>query len=158
RRDAERQVEAILTRVQEGLRTRDPQLLSSPESYFYDDASPDRYVLFDVMPPSVDVGTRTLLEKNTRMLAARDGPTVVYWTDKFIGADCTGAEGSYAYFRGILHSKIHYRDGRSFDATIRHTYVLKKIHGKYLIVHEHGSVPYSPMSIEAAPHDVSGGR
>lgn len=147
-RDAVAQVEAILSRVQEGLRTRDPQLLSSRDSYFYDDASPDHYVLFDVMPPDFDVGAQTLLEKNTRMLSLRSGPTVVYWTDKFVGADCSGAEGSYAYFRGILHSKIRYQDGRSFDATIRHTYVLKKVGGRYLIVHEHGSVPNVVMDID----------
>ncbi|HEY3657344.1 MAG TPA: nuclear transport factor 2 family protein [Steroidobacteraceae bacterium] len=140
---AERAVDNALKSLSEGYRTLNPRLLTSPAVYYSDDSSPSRYVLFDVMPPFVDVGFNTLLEKNTKYVDIIDGPIVVSWTDTYVDGD-----SGFAYFRGIMHAKASYKDGRKLDIALRHTLVFKKIDGKFLIVHEHASVPDAAIGIE----------
>lgn len=148
--DAERQVDAILKTYTEGHRLKDAHLLTSPTMYFFDDSSPDHLVIFDVLPPFVDIGAKTLLEKNQKYVDVTTGPTIVWWTDKFVGADCSDADGSYAFFRGVMNIKdLHFKDGRTMNFSLRHTLVLKKFHGKFLIVHEHASVPDTAASLDA---------
>jgi len=141
---AERAVEVVLHSVIEGFRTRDAKLLSSSDIYFSDDSSEYHYVLFDVIPPFVDVGYKTLVDKNTRFIAAVEGPVTVSWTDKYIDGD-----GGFAYFRGVMHVHGVYKDGRKLEFALRHTLIFKKINGKYLIVHEHASVPDVAIGMES---------
>jgi ketosteroid isomerase-like protein len=136
-------VEHALAMMVEGWKTRDANVLSSRDIYFSDDTSKDEYVLYDVMPPFVDAGYKNLFEKNVKYFAATEGPTEVYWTDKHIDSD-----GEFAFFRGIMHAKAKYKDGRSLDFVLRHTLVLKKFGDKFLIVHEHASVPDAVVGIE----------
>jgi ketosteroid isomerase-like protein len=143
----ERAVQTALQMIIDGYRTRDVNVLASPQVYFSDDNSDSHFIMYDVMPPLQDVGYQGIVTKDTQFLAATVGPIVVSWTDKHIDAD-----GEFAFFYGIMHATATYKDGRHLDFNLRHTLIFKKIHGKYLIIHEHGSVPDASVGIEAPKH------
>ncbi|HEV7785554.1 MAG TPA: nuclear transport factor 2 family protein, partial [Thermoanaerobaculia bacterium] len=53
------------------------------------------------------------------------------------------------YARGIDRWVITGKDGKPLEVVFRFTDVLKKIDGKWLIVHEHLSVPVDPATGQA---------
>lgn len=139
---AEAAVNKSLQVMAEAYRLQDAKMLTSPNIYFSDDASPSHYVLFDVMPPFADVGFKTLLLKNIGFMDATGGPVIINWTDKYIDSS-----GDLAFFRGIMHVQLKYKDGRDLQFALRHTIVFKKIDGRYLVIHEHASVPDASVGV-----------
>ncbi len=50
-------------------------------------------------------------------------------------------DGKLVYSRGIEPITVTAKDGSKFSITLRITDDLRKIHGKWLITHEHISIP-----------------
>jgi uncharacterized protein (TIGR02246 family) len=93
-------------------------------------------VVFDVIPPRQYVGADAYKKDWQGFLGAFNGPITVENSDLQIFSD-----GKLAYAHYIQHSTGTGKDGKPIDMTVRITDVLRKTKGKWLIVHEHVSVP-----------------
>jgi uncharacterized protein (TIGR02246 family) len=93
-------------------------------------------VVFDVTPPRQYVGADAYLKDWQGLFAAFPGPTVFKQLDLSITT-----AGSMAYSHFIGDSLLTAKDGSKVDLVCRVTHVYRKIHGHWLIVHEHVSVP-----------------
>ena len=92
--------------------------------------------VFDVVPPRQYVGWNAYKKDWEDFLAHFDGPISVELTDLHVTT-----LGSLGYGHSIQHVRGPMRDGKTLDLTVRVTDVYRKIGGKWLIVHEHVSVP-----------------
>lgn len=93
-------------------------------------------VVFDVIPPRQYVGAESYKKNWQGFLDSFNGPAKFEESDLHAFAD--GKLG-YAYY--AMHIQGTGKDGKPIDLTIRGTDVLRKIKGKWLIVHQHLSVP-----------------
>ena len=93
-------------------------------------------VVFDVVPPRQYVGWNAYKKDWEDFLALFDGPIGVELTDLHVTT-----VGSLGYGHSIQRVSGPMRDGKTLDLTVRVTDVYRKIGGKWLIVHEHVSVP-----------------
>jgi ketosteroid isomerase-like protein len=93
-------------------------------------------VVFDVVPPRQYVGADAYLKDWQGLFAAFPGPTVFKELDLSI---TTAGSMAYSHFFG--DSLMTAKDGSKVDLVCRVTHVYRKIHGHWLIVHEHVSVP-----------------
>ena len=96
----------------------------------------DSLFVFDVVPPRQYVGFDAYKKDWQDTLALFDGPVTFVLSDLAI---TTG--GGLAYSHSIQHVTGKSKKGDPIDLTVRVTDVYKKIKGKWLIVHEHVSVP-----------------
>lgn len=96
-------------------------------------------VVFDVIPPRQYVGWDAY-KKDWQDFFGSVGPFAVF--------EITGltvhAEGNLAWSYSFQHYRVEMKGGGSRDATVRVTDVYRKIGGRWLIVHEHVSVPVDP--------------
>ncbi len=93
-------------------------------------------VVFDVVPPRQYVGWNAYKKDWEEFLALFDGPLTVELTDLRVTT-----AGTLGYGHSIQRVKGRMRDGKALDLTVRVTDVYRKVKGKWLIVHEHVSVP-----------------
>ncbi len=93
-------------------------------------------VVFDVIPPRQYVGFEAYKKDWQEVLDMIPGPITFDIVDMSISA-----EGNLAYSRAIEHVAGKMKDGGNLDITVRVTDVYRKKNGKWLIVHEHVSVP-----------------
>ena len=93
-------------------------------------------VVFDVVPPRQYVGWNAYKKDWEDFPALFDGPINVELTDLHVTT-----VGSLGYGHSIQRVSGAMRDGKTLDLTVRVTDVYRKIGGKWLIVHEHVSVP-----------------
>lgn len=135
--DAEHQINDALHDLSEGFRLRDPALASS--LYIHNDS----YMLFDVYPPLYDRGYARVLAKNIDYLKAIDGASTVFWTDKHIEVD-----HKLAFFRGLMHVDAKVKTGGRFGGVFRHTLIFRKFGTKWLVIHEHVSVPAKALDMQ----------
>ena len=99
--------------------------------------APDRMlVVFDVIPPRQYVGAAAYRKDWQTFLDSFDGPITVELID-LAGA----ADRNLAYSHSIQHVAGSDKQGKKLDLTVRVTDVYKKAHGRWLIIHEHVSVP-----------------
>jgi uncharacterized protein (TIGR02246 family) len=101
--------------------------------------------VFDVIPPRQYVGAaawRKDFQDFFTSVAA--GPTTVEMSDLDIMTD-----GKLAFAHYTSHLTSTDKSGKKFEMVLRTTDGLKKIKGKWLIVHEHNSVPVD-MATEKA--------
>ena len=98
--------------------------------------SDESLLIYDAILPRKYVGA-TALRKNWKgFLAAY--PTTMHAA---VSDWKIEAEGSLGYGHGLFRVTGVDKDGKPLDITTRVTYVFKKINGKWLAVHEHGSWP-----------------
>jgi uncharacterized protein (TIGR02246 family) len=93
--------------------------------------------VFDLIPPRQYVGAaawRKNFEGFYTTVAA--GPMTVELSDLDVMTD-----GKLGFTHYTSHITSSDKDGKKFEMVMRTTDVLKKIKGKWLIVHEHNSVP-----------------
>ncbi len=109
-------------------------------------------VTFDIMPPLQAVGFERNLETTQTVLDATVGPFTVDYSDINITVD-----HNHAYGRYIVHVAGKLKDGRQIDMLERTTDVWQKIKGKWLIVHEHNSVPIDMVTGKANMKAPMGG-
>jgi uncharacterized protein (TIGR02246 family) len=93
-------------------------------------------VVFDVVPPRQYVGAAAYRKDWQTFLGSFDGPITVELTDLDVGAD-----RNLAYSHSIQRVSGTDKQGKKLDLTVRVTDVYQKIRGRWLIVHEHVSVP-----------------
>ena len=107
--------------------------------------APDETLLvFDVIPPREYKGADAFRKDWQGFLDSSDGPIAIENSDMNVASDDAMAFATYiAYMTGKG------KDGNPIDVTMRITDVLRKSSGKWLIVHEHVSVPVDLASGKA---------
>jgi ketosteroid isomerase-like protein len=98
-------------------------------------------VVFDVIPPRQYVGADAYKKNWQGFLGGFNGPVTFEDSDMQIVAD-----GKLGYAHYIQHVAGTGKDGKPIDITVRVTDVFRKTKGKWLIVHEHISVPVDVAS------------
>ncbi len=103
----------------------------------------DSLFVYDVIPPRQYVGTAAFRKDWQETLAAYVGPiqtSVADWT--------IDVEGDFAYAHGTARLTGKDKDGKPMDSNVRVTDIYKKTGGKWLVVHEHVSVPIDPITLK----------
>jgi ketosteroid isomerase-like protein len=98
-------------------------------------------VVFDVIPPRQYVGAESYKKNWQGFLGSFNGPVTFENSDMQVVAD-----GKLGYAHYFMHITGTGEDGKPVDMTVRTTDVLRKVKGKWLIVHEHISVPVDVAS------------
>ncbi len=94
-------------------------------------------IVFDVVPPRQYVGFDAYKKDWQEFFAALPGPV-----DQFELTDLSvTTDGKLGYGHSIQHVVATQKDGSKADFTVRVTDCYRKIDGKWLITHEHVSVP-----------------
>ena len=98
---------------------------------------PDESLLvFDVVPPRQYAGAKAYRKDWEDLFAAFPGAVDFEIRDLRIMTD-----GELAFSHSIQHAVLTGVDGMKVDITARVTDVYRKINGKWLIIHEHISIP-----------------
>jgi ketosteroid isomerase-like protein len=93
-------------------------------------------LVFDVIPPRQYVGAAAYRKDWQGFLDGFAGPIAVELANLDIGVD-----RNLAYSHSIQRVSGTDKQGKKIDLTVRVTDVYQKIHGRWLIIHEHVSVP-----------------
>jgi uncharacterized protein (TIGR02246 family) len=110
--------------------------------------TPDQtLVVFDVVPPRQYVGAAAYRKDWQTFLDSFEGPITVELSDLDVAAD-----RNLAYSHSIQHVAGTDKQGKKLDLTVRVTDVYKKVRGRWLIVHEHVSVP---VDLDAGKPDLT---
>jgi uncharacterized protein (TIGR02246 family) len=110
--------------------------------------APDQtLVVFDVVPPRQYVGAAAYRKDWQTFFDSFEGPITVELTDLDVAAD-----RNLAYSRSIQRVAGTDKHGKKLDLTVRVTDVYKKAGGRWLIIHEHVSVP---VDLDAGKPDLS---
>jgi uncharacterized protein (TIGR02246 family) len=93
--------------------------------------------VFDVVPPRQYVGAKAYRKDWEDFFASFPGPVETFEiTDLKVMTD-----GHLGFSHSIQRAVVTDKDGKKADITFRLTDVYRKVNGKWLIVHEHVSVP-----------------
>jgi ketosteroid isomerase-like protein len=128
--DDEAQIQTLEHGVQDAFRAKDTAAIMK----FY--APGNELFVFDVIPPRQYAGYDAYQKDWQDTFASFDGPVAFE-----IGDLTITTAGRLAYSHSIQHVSGKMKDGSSVDLTVRVTDVYKKSGGKWLIIHEHVSVP-----------------
>jgi uncharacterized protein (TIGR02246 family) len=110
--------------------------------------APDQtLVVFDVVPPRQYVGAAAYRKDWQTFFGSFDGPITVELSDLDVAAD-----RNLAYSHSIQRVAGTDKQGKKLDLTVRVTDVYKKARGRWLIIHEHVSVP---VDLDAGKPDLS---
>jgi uncharacterized protein (TIGR02246 family) len=93
-------------------------------------------VVFDVVPPRQYTGAKAYRKDWQELLGLFPGPLKFEISDLHVVAS-----GSLGYAHSIQHLSGADAKGQTIDLTVRVTDVYRKIRGRWLVVHEHVSVP-----------------
>ena len=105
----------------------------------------DSVLAFDVIPPRQYATADAYTKDFAELFKLIDGPVNLEVTDFTV----TTNGSDMAYGHSIDHLSGKTTDGKPLDVTVRVTDVYRKIKGKWLIVHEHVSVPVDLMTGQA---------
>src|SRR5215469_9725939 len=98
--------------------------------------SDDSLVVFDLVASRGFVGARACKKGWESLFAAFPGPARCEISDLKVTADAR-----VAFAQVTQHVILSDKSGKKFDATVRVTDGFRKTDGKWLIAHEHASVP-----------------
>ena len=101
-------------------------------------------VAFDAFPPRQYLGAAAYRKDYADFFAAFPGPAKSQASDIYVETS-----GPLGYARGIDRWVVTGKNSQPLEVVFRFTDVLKKINGKWLIVHEHLSVPVDPVTGQA---------
>ncbi|PLC42133.1 DUF4440 domain-containing protein [Ralstonia pickettii] len=93
-------------------------------------------VVFDVMPPLFVKGAAAYRRHWQGWFDALDGQADFQFVELHLEVS-----GDLAYCFSVNRLRARYRDGAKHDAQTRATVCFRKIDGRWLVVHEHASVP-----------------
>jgi ketosteroid isomerase-like protein len=138
RADDKAQIEALEKRFAAAIQAKDIDAMMA--NY----VPGDSLVVFDLVPPRQYVGWESY-KKNWQGLltSCADSPKMD------ISDLAIETSGNLAFSRSIQHLVCTQPNGKKFDVTLRATDCYRKLKGKWLIVHEHYSVPVDPDSGKA---------
>jgi len=97
--------------------------------------SPD-IVIFDVVPPLSYVGWDSFRKDWLGFFDSFKEITIFDFSDLHVEA-----EGRLGWMRTFVHLVGRFQDGKILDLTTRDTAIFERINGKWVAVHDHGSVP-----------------
>jgi len=97
----------------------------------------NKLFVFDLTIPRQHVGHDAFAKDWQGLFKMTDGPLSVDLSD----LEVTTNGGTLAFSHSIVHVSGKRTDGRTIDHNARVTHVYEKMNGKWLIVHEHVSVP-----------------
>lgn len=135
------EIKALEERFAKAVQAKDIDAIM--QSYVADES----LFVFDVIPPRQYVGAKAYRKDWTDFLGMFDGPITFEISDLAVTT-----AGGMAYGHGIQHMSGSDKKGKKIDLTVRVTDVYRKINGKWLIVHEHVSVP---VDFESGKPDMS---
>lgn len=107
-------------------------------------ASDDTLVAFDAFPPRQYLGAASYRKAYEGFFTAYPGPVTSEASDVRITSD-----GTLGFASSIDRWVATGGDGKTTEIVFRVTNGLRKINGKWLIVHEHVSVPVDPVTGQA---------
>jgi uncharacterized protein (TIGR02246 family) len=116
--------------VMEGFKAKDVDKIMS--CYVPDES----LFVFDVVPPREYVGANAYRKDWEELFAQFPGPVEADMSELKVFV-----QGTMGYAHLIIHSVLTDKDGKKVTADVRTTDVFRKANGKWLIVHEHNSVP-----------------
>lgn len=128
--DDERQIRQLMDHFAAAFRAKDVDTLMS----LYEHS--DKLVIFDVVPPLQYTGWDAYRKDFKGMFDRYNGRLTFDFNNLNITTD-----GNMAYSDSIDHVTGTLQAGKKMDYNVRVTAVYRKIDGKWLIVHEHVSVP-----------------
>lgn len=134
----EQQIRALYDRYSAAVRSRDVNTIMA----FY--VPDDSLVAFDAFPPRQYLGAASYRKAYEAFFAAYPGSVTSEISDLRIAAD-----GTLAFASSIDRWVATGADGKPMEVVFRTTNGLRKINGKWLIVHEHNSVPVDPVTGKA---------
>src|SRR5437868_5749773 len=126
----EKEIQALLNDALNAFRAKDLDKMMS----FYEHSA--NLVAYDVVPPTQYTGWDAYKKDFADFFALFEGPINDEVSDMAITA-----EGKMAYSRMIEHVTGKLKNGQPMDMLVRITDVYRKSNGKWLIIHEHVSVP-----------------
>jgi len=97
----------------------------------------EQLFVFDVIPPRQYAGHEAYKKDWEDFFSQLPGPLTVDMSD--LSVTTNGSD--LAYSHSIQHVAGTFADGKPLDLTVRVTDVYRKMGGKWMIVHEHVSVP-----------------
>jgi uncharacterized protein (TIGR02246 family) len=92
--------------------------------------------IFDVVPPRAYPSAEAYRKDWEALFAAFPGPLTIEISDQTITV-----VGPVAYGHNIQTATFTGKDGKKFHLVVRATDIYRKLHGAWLIVEEHNSVP-----------------
>ncbi len=101
----------------------------------------DGIFVFDLITPREYASYDAYKKDWASLIDAVEGPIEYEVSELAIEAD-----GNLAYSHSIQHLQFDRKDGSHYEVMARVTDVYRKIDGKWLIVHEHVSVPIDPAT------------
>ena len=126
----EKEIHALLNDALNAFKAKDLDKMMS----FYDHSA--SLVAYDVVPPVQYTGWDSYKKDFGDFFALFDGPISDEVSDMAIVA-----EGNLGYSRMVEHVTRKQKNGQPMDMVVRVTDVYRKNKGKWLIIHEHVSVP-----------------
>ena len=126
----EKEIRALLNDALSAFKAKDLDKMMS----FYDHSA--SLVVYDVVPPVQYTGWDAYKKDFAEFFALFDGPISDEVSDMAIVA-----EGNLGYSRMVEHVTGKQKNGQPMDMLVRVTDVYRKNKGKWLIIHEHVSVP-----------------
>ena len=126
----EKEIHALLNDALSAFKAKDLDKMMS----FYDHSA--SLVAYDVVPPVQYTGWDSYKKDFGDFFALFDGPISDEASDMAIVA-----EGNLGYSRMVEHVTGKQKNGQPMDMLVRVTDVYRKSKGKWLIIHEHVSVP-----------------
>lgn len=128
--NAEAEIRNLLTRWEEAFRAKDADAVMS----LY--ASGDLVVAFDIVPPLAKVGSKAYRQNYEEFFGMFKGPLRVELRDiRIVAGDDVAFLHCFDRMSGTLQG------GEEFDLWLRVTSGLRRIDGKWRIIHDHVSVP-----------------
>jgi uncharacterized protein (TIGR02246 family) len=126
----EQEIRALVQRLVAAERTKN---INEIMSVYVTDES---LTVFDVTPPLQYVGAKAYRKDWEDFFAAFPGPVEVE-----IGALSITPDGNLGFSHEIDRWSVTDKEGKRVTFTLRETYVYRKTNGRWLIVHDHASVP-----------------
>ena len=93
-------------------------------------------VVFDVVPPLSYVGWNSFQKDWQGFFDGFKDISVYDWNDMHVEA-----AGNLGWMRAVVHIVGTLQDGKPLDMTFRDTAIFKRQNEKWVVVHDHGSVP-----------------
>jgi uncharacterized protein (TIGR02246 family) len=134
---AEAQIRQMNDEFSAGVRARD---LGRMLARYAKDA-----VIFDVTPAKLSIGLEHYRKHWQDFFDMLSGPIDHQTRDVVVSAD-----GDLAVAHLLSHTSATQRDGAPLELWLRVSLAFRKVGGKWLVTHEHSSVPFDPQSMKAA--------
>jgi ketosteroid isomerase-like protein len=138
------QVETAEVQIRRLLDERAAAIVSKNVASAVDQLAPEVFQ-FDVVGPLESQGAAAAEERTREWFGAFSGPMEFETKHLHIAAS-----GDVAFAHSLNHVTATHTHGSKLDMWWRSTICFRRCHGRWLIVHEHNSIPFNPQTGEAS--------